>query len=257
MGGLLGVFHAGLRRVFAVQGQSERHLAYFTFNGSNNSAKQEDGTQGDTWTGDTDTYPDDAPFQSGGNIYMVMSTLTRGTGAETEQAVPYPSENDFQSEDTIAPFRTVKEANHFDSVYQLRNANILPNLDANGTPDGTAVKQALTGGTTVSVALNFDQYATNLPNGYKYPTYFYNTDKKSDHMVQIVGWNDNIPASNFKGTADNAQPAGNGGWIIKNQWGDVDVNHGSEYFYVSYYDTSLQDFCAFTMDSTQNRYAHN
>ncbi|MBR3139419.1 MAG: Ig-like domain-containing protein, partial [Methanobrevibacter sp.] len=62
--------------------------------------------------------------------------------------------------------------------------------------------------------------------------YYYNGNLGANHLVVIVGWDDNYSKSNFKTT-----PQGDGAWIIKNSWGTRTGENG--YFYVSYYDSKL------------------
>ena len=69
----------------------------------------------------------------------------------------------------------------------------------------------------------------------------------SNHCVEVVGWNDNYAASNFKNT-----PPGNGAWLVKNSWGvnqkiDYDFDEdkwlttGTGYMWISYYNDSYGD----------------
>ena len=100
----------------------------------------------------------------------------------------------------------------------------------------------------------------------------------SNHSVCIVGWDDNYSKSNFLSKVqcaidgvpafdkdgkpimkDVPQPPKDGAWIVKNSWGSVDTisdglnrnnwgKDGSGYFYLSYYDMSLNKVEAFDFD---------
>lgn len=68
--------------------------------------------------------------------------------------------------------------------------------------------------------------------------YYYNTKGETRngiaHAITIVGWDDTIPASNFKPNSASQ----NGGWIIKNSYNSL------PYFYLSY-DSSIGNVCGF------------
>ncbi len=78
-----------------------------------------------------------------------------------------------------------------------------------------------------------------------------------DHAVMIVGWDDSFPKENFF-----EEPPGNGAWIVKNSWGSDESefpnkniwgDHG--YFYLSYYDHTLETPEAFDFDVTPDESA--
>ncbi len=80
----------------------------------------------------------------------------------------------------------------------------------------------------------------------------------SDHQVTVVGWDDDYPRENF--SADNELPPENGAWIVKNSYGAVSRefpdhdNWGDDgYFYLSYYDHTIDSFEAVDFD-TANEY---
>ena len=70
----------------------------------------------------------------------------------------------------------------------------------------------------------------------------------SNHAVCIVGYDDNFPKEYFNDP--NGTIGGNGAWLVKNSWGSVDAedpakasfwgNNGSGYFWLSYYDQSIE-----------------
>lgn len=104
--------------------------------------------------------------------------------------------------------------------------------------------------------------------GYEYRTFFNKGDDiayyfpykaAANHAVELIGWDDDYPASNFKKI-----PAGNGAWLMKNSWGtnltDNNGVNGSGYFWISYYDKSICDIIAVEYDNKDtyaNLYAYD
>lgn len=85
--------------------------------------------------------------------------------------------------------------------------------------------------------MKYSYYDTTSDNTYYYP---YNSS--TNHEVEIVGWDDNYSASNFKVT-----PPGNGAWLIKNSWG-IGKGAGSGFMWVSYYNANYgTDMYAMTL----------
>ncbi|RAP54182.1 MAG: hypothetical protein BZ137_03635, partial [Methanosphaera sp. rholeuAM130] len=98
-------------------------------------------------------------------------------------------------------------------------------LDRKNYTDNDNIKKALM--TYGSVAVRIGWY-NNFEKGSSYYCY---SSKDQNHLVSIVGWDDNYSRNNFR-----YAPPGDGAWIIKNSWGTSCGEDG--YYYVSYYDTT-------------------
>lgn len=153
-----------------------------------------------------------------------------------------------------------------ESVANLENGNILPEptvRDANGeyvstNEDAiTAVKSEIQLHGRPSV-VNYcgDGVYTALATCAHY-TY---ENKKANHTVTIVGWDDDFAVENFSSNPEH-QPPAKGAWLIKNSWGSGDQefpNHadtgikedgvGTGYLWISYYDKSLSGLETFDYD---------
>lgn len=169
--------------------------------------------------------------------------------------------------------------------FSLKDGNMLPqfaNRDDNRhwtgiNEEGTiALKKELLNGHGVLAHFEADtsrpgQIATN--NYLNLDTWAHYTyeDKPSNHVIAIVGWDDNYSKDNFN---EEHRPPGDGAWIAKNSWGsetDYVINEdgrpiGNEnwgvvdengkhtgYFYISYYDKSLLDAESIVLSTSLDR----
>ena len=113
------------------------------------------------------------------------------------------------------------------------------------------IKQELMAGRAVSIGYcadvsrmsDFDKKTAYI-NLETYAQYTYEP-ASINHAVTIVGYDDNYSRDNFNAAH---RPPADGAWIVKNSWGAADQlfpNHGdwgvngSGYFYLSYYDQSI------------------
>lgn len=159
-------------------------------------------------------------------------------------------------------------------------------FDAEANDD---IKRALieTGAVEVGIAAEQslpDDAGTGEFTNYNEWCQYNDTDPyQANHVVTIVGWDDDYPASNFVGSAS-SKPAGNGAWLVKNSWGsaqmyaantgyhsywaspwglplsdgDIDPGkNGSGFFWVSYYDRSLGNFASWHITPIEESYDFN
>jgi C1A family cysteine protease len=134
----------------------------------------------------------------------------------------------------------------------LQEFLVLPNRGS-GT-DNNNYKFAIQNYGAVSVSLYADTGMSNSSSSTYWQqatnAYYYNGSVASNHEVVLIGWDDNYLASNFSTT-----PPGNGAFIAKNQWGTNWGNSG--YFYISYYDSKLNDAHVFRTPESNNNYTRS
>lgn len=191
---------------------SERHLAYF--------AHRRDARLGDG----EDSFSEDYGWYGGGNYYQARAALSNGYGAAAESDYPYAS---------YGTMADLSETDRTSSVCQLLDALVL------NTPED--VKRAVMD--TGAVMCSF--YTGDGTISSASERVYHKEKHTTDHAVTIVGWDDNFAKTEFD---DNGvQPKKDGAWLCRNSWGDKWGQSG--YFWISYEDATLTEFCSFRAES--------
>ncbi|HEY5386807.1 MAG TPA: lectin like domain-containing protein [Thermoleophilia bacterium] len=150
-------------------------------------------------------------YEEGGNSLMATAYLARWAG-------PVLLAQDAYGNSTTPPGLTA--ARHVQDVLYIPGRR--------GPTDNDAIKTAVTEYGAGYVAFYWDAaYWQDGTHAYYCPT-----SLTTNHAVDIVGWDDDYPASNFS-----TRPPGNGAFIVRNSWGTGWGDGG--YFYLSYYDANL------------------
>ena len=139
----------------------------------------------------------------GGNLQMAAAYLVRKHGPLSETDNPYSVSEQLNC------------VGGLNEVAYVTDVRYLPN-------DAAVIKQSILDYGALSTTMLFETDDYN-PTDH---SYFYNGSGIVNHLVTLVGWDDN------KSTA-----GGTGAWIIKNSWGENWGENG--YFYVSYNDTKI------------------
>ena len=171
----------------------------------------------------------DRTHDGGGSPSMTAAYLTRWDGPVLEYDDPY---NDLSG---VSP-SNITVAKHVQEVLMIPELNHSDDL----------FKWGLTNYGAMAIFMEYHGSSLNSENNSYYFSGEFGEYPEGNHLVTLVGWDDNYSRYNFTTTAPD-----NGAFIIKNSWGD---NWGEDgYFYISYYDNSLRySDSIFTAENVSN-----
>lgn len=194
---------------------SEKHLGYFVYNRQNDIL---DNTKGDRTKVTRDWK------YSGGNAQLAMIALTGWYGLANENIAPFNS-SQWKLSDKLGQ----------------KDAAILKNgFFLGDNPSQNTIKSYIKKYGSVVMAYHAPTTTGEVMKYYDADRKSYNcTNSKSiaNHIVTIVGWNDNYSKKRF---GKSSTPKKDGVWIIKNSWGKEEGDKG--YTYISYEDRSMCEF---------------
>lgn len=202
---------------------SESHLVWFTYSGSKDA---EDPLYGEY-------YNTNLPYDLGGNWQRSSGTLSKWSGPANEKSFPFNSSD-------LNSMMNYSE----DDRYNTSSGVIMK--DALVFENANDVKAWIMehGSCTASMF-----YSSSYENGLS-SSYYCNVGGKGvNHMICVVGWDDDYSKDEFL-----ISPPSDGAWLIRDSWGTG--NHDNGYFWISYYDASIQSFCGFS-SMPENKYDYN
>ncbi len=170
------------------------------------------------------------PLSNGGNFYLATYYFANGQGAISEENMPFvnnESDIDISKIQNKTPITTI-----YDTL-ELTN----PTSDEEKANTINQMKEYIMnyGGITSAIYYPSDRETRNKEifdntTG----TLYNNDDKEFNHMVLIVGWDDNFKKENF-GTK--VKPNKDGVWIAKDSHGTSSGDKG--FIYISFEDTTV------------------
>ncbi len=201
---------------------SEAHLTWFT--GKGLAEDENDLAYGDG-------YDLEDPYNYGGNWKRAAGAMARWSGVAEESEFPsYPR--------NVAAMGNYEEADR----YNTSSGVILESAQA--LTDDNDVKQWIYENGSATVAFCQNSKYLNKETA----AYCCLENYSVNHMITIVGWDDDYPVENF-GTV---KPSGNGAWLCKNSWGESWGDNG--YFWLSYEDETTALFAGFTAQQADKYY---
>ena len=214
---------------------SESHLAWYAINSK--TTDKNDPTYGDGEKANFNTI-----YQTGGNSAYAVASIARGSG------LAYESEFNFLRD--FANFKIYEEKDRYISELHMSESNMLDSFDNSDSYDKATLmadmKQAIMDYGSISASFyasgGDDLYNNSYYNGSEVTAYYQTKTSNpddADHMVTIVGWDDNFGTEHFSAKKRPSKP---GAWIIKNSWGIGGMEPfplPDGYLYISYEDGSI------------------
>lgn len=167
-----------------------------------------------------------SPFGSGGNQDLAIKALACHMGVTTEARCPFENLETYPEEEL-----------------RYKAATLLRGAHEVAFADRESVKRALLqyGGACAGIWMETGSYMNGA-------AYFCYDSKPTNHLITLVGWDDNYAVSNF---SPDHQPQTPGAWIFRNSWGTAFADGG--YFYVSYEDKSLWNCYLYDMQPADEK----
>ncbi|MBE6801400.1 MAG: hypothetical protein E7530_00765 [Ruminococcaceae bacterium] len=211
---------------------SEAHLVWFSKNSQSTDVNDLNYGEG---------YIVENPYsgsECAGNSDDVVAALSRWSGLAKESTYRF------------YPYSHSSMGNYDESVrYDKGSGVVIKSCEE--LLDDASIKQWIMENGAVGISYYSDKTMYNKATY----AYNYNTEKISNHMVAIIGWDDNYSVDNF---LPEYAPNSSGAWLCKNSWGDDWGNDG--YFWISYEDMTLRAPVGFTTqkaDDYTNNYTYN
>ena len=186
------------------------------------------------------TYGNYTPYSNGGYDIYIANCLAKGCGVVDESEYPL----------NISNPADITSYNNAD--YYKNNGIVLDEFCYLGSD--SQVKEWIKENGSAEVSYYSDSglyYTSTDESGEQYTAYYSGkADGYDNHTVCIVGWDDGFSKDYFK-----KKPESDGAWLVKGSWGDGFATDG--YYWLSYCEPTLKDFCGFTVKKIDYDFLYN
>ena len=187
---------------------------------------------------------------AGGMVGNALNYLSQWYGPVDESLAPYPDTTNIEEKDLP---KSYAYRDHSSSAkYHLQNMIFGSGPEVGREDFINSVKNMVYtyGGCEISY-LHTDasenvEFTAEDGTTYKEASFLYDNrtedglGTEGSHSVEVVGWDDNLPKELFSHSVGKfGAPKENGGFLIKNSWGDTALING--FLWISYESTSLTD----------------
>ncbi len=209
---------------------SENHLIWYTYHRLTDTS---DPLYGDYL--ETDIVSEADYYDLGGNAYMAMFALANWWGAVREETAPFSAGSAKELQTMAATMKAQGDSLRTQSDVHLKEAVFYDNASLDD------IKQAVIDHGSLDVSVYYDKKNMYSKNGITSAYETTCTPDDANHCVAIIGWDDSF--NTFHTSAPDS-----GAWLIANSYGTDSGMDGC--YWVSYYDTSLCEFCSFEAEET-------
>ena len=213
---------------------SEKDFAYYYFNrkGHNDVLGNTDGD----YTAIND--PEKTWNMLGGNDMMAIWYMLNWEAPSNENK-SNDSETDLKQNPDFP--KGLDDNNYFDCDYHVQNARFFKKSEVD------KIKEHI-----MEYGAVMASYTASNASGEQNAKYQYNpSDYPPNHAVIIVGWDDTIDKELFK-TKNYYKPEIDGGWLIKNSWGENVGDDLEGYQWISYDDKTIGEFIGIECEDKDN-----
>lgn len=180
-------------------------------------------------------------LNNGGNGSLASGTLMNGIGFVSEEKLPYSAAG-YTSNDDCLPDRYAQSVNSAmltGSYYtSMNNRDLIKWMIMEHGGVNTLIHAPGDRSTSKGACFFSKEYNSYI-----------STYENVDHVIMIVGWDDDFSRENFP----DYMPGENGAWLVRNSWGS-DGYDCNGYFWISYEDASLNNRRAHAFDADIHPY---